>query len=257
LQVDSTYVTRRYIIKPHKDLSELKVAIVGRTALSVSVATALVRAGCKWITFFETEESSVEDIPGVLRMDVIKRMLKKIDAGLMIEDENLDLNQNQKRTDTQTAKFKQEYEEKVAPATFVILCDPGKGSEVCVRELAAKNNIPWMIAGFSELKVSFHFQFYTNEVISVLPNDVVIGPFHNHIDGVQKQLLNEGTVWPWVALSVSSTATFAGIVASNIVKFWTGSVNVQGYLWYSPVYNKFSALQIKELRAKMTANIGT
>jgi hypothetical protein len=49
------------------------------------------------------------------------------------------------------------------------------------------------------------------------------------------------------AIFVSSAGAFAGMVTAAIIKYWLGVPNSQGYIWFSPLFDKFSCARLEDL----------
>jgi len=240
-------------VKANKDLSSLCVAVVGRNSVSVNIAIGLARCGVGNFIFFESEASSVEDIPGVLRMDAIKTVLRTMNKSVKTTVHNFELNETANRSDADLGKDRTAFMAEAKTATFILCCDDGAGAKKTVSEAAEEADVAWMHASFNRGNVSFHYQFYRAQVIEVLPHDVVIQPYN---DPMKKWKLANGTAGV-NAIVPGATGTFASLASSNIVRFWLGCKEVQGYTWFNPVYNCFSSLGLLDIRSMQTPSIGT
>ena len=217
-------------------LPELCVAIVGRTALSVAIATSLARCGLEQLVFFESNKSASENTPGLLKMAEIKKMMRQVSSHMTVTVCTLDFeNENDQ----------QDFQSKLAKVNFVLLGSNDDVYKLVVAESANKHGLPWMRSVFEEDRMSFHFQFFLQDVAPVLPHDIVVRPLDEHLLSKMKDL--ESVL---EAMLSGATLTFGALTAANIIKFWLASTGIHGYVWFNPIYGKFSTLNINDMRRK-------
>ena len=50
------------------------------------------------------------------------------------------------------------------------------------------------------------------------------------------------------ATSISALTTLGSMLAQSVVMYWSGLSNANGYVWFSPMFDKFSCIQLAEIR---------
>jgi len=223
----------RYL-EAHADASELCIAIVGRNVVSVAVASCLVRCGASTLLLCESGTQGSPDTGVARNWNEVAEMLQKASPASSVTVVDVDPSKKENR-----AAFVQGMER----ANLFILdadadCDKAAVSEVCLAK-----GIPWVLTKIDQTTASFWYQYFLKDVDAVQVTDVVAAPIIQHMKDVKEPLAAAIE-----ATFISSSSTFAAMLAHSIMKYWFGISDVHGYLWYNTVCNKFSSASLADLQ---------
>jgi len=233
-------------IESHQDLNDLRILVMGRTALSVLVVNMLTSSGVKNLVLLESNSSAATNNDDIMRLDVLKETLRKQKRGIKVQTQALDLN---------FAGDREEFCAQAKQSNLVLLCSEDPVDQKEVPGLACDAACPWIKAELDRESNTFHFQYFRKYVVPVLPHDIIAGPIIEHAKN--KQPVTPEFLGLVETLTPSSRAIFGSMIAASIAQFWFGSAATLGYVWYSPLFGRISSFLLSELRHIPVAQIGT
>jgi len=226
-----------------RDIRDLRLGVVGRDTVAVSVATSLARMGIKRILLCETQQSSDEKSQRLVNFTTLQATL-----GSQSETTTEAL-----VLDPAKEEDKGPFHQAMAQCDLLLLCSGKASDKAAIEAVSAAASIPWITCESDARAASFWFQFQLIGVEAVADVDTVSEPYVNlALAQEEEEGGGEAFAAGMDAVYVSAAQAFAGLIASSVVRFWLGSPDTVGYCWFSPAFGKLSIARIVDIPLKMT-----
>jgi len=211
----------------HTGIEDLRVAIVGRDLLTQSVAVKLVQCGVKSLLISESWSSS-----GTTANNLAPDLVAWKEALLAISLAKSQIEIND-------APFSSTF---AAEVDLVIANASSDNANNAIDELCSVNSIPWVMTSYNEEAGSASYQFFVIGVSPIDVYDVIAAPFKRRMSS------QTGLDAAVVATSLSTTSVLGSMLAQSVIMYWLGMSNAHGYVWFSPIFDKLSCVQLAAIR---------